>query len=58
MRSRDSVDGIASSYVLDEQGPEFEYRYVQEFSLLHVVQTRSEVNPTFYPMGTGDFLRG
>jgi hypothetical protein len=38
---------------------EFESRYVQEFSLLHVVQTGSGVHPTSYPMGTaGSFPEG
>jgi hypothetical protein len=36
------------------EGSEFETRYGQEFSLLHVVQTGSGVHPTSYPMGMGD----
>jgi hypothetical protein len=34
------------------EGSEFETRYGQEFSLLHVVQTGSGVHPTSYRMGT------
>jgi hypothetical protein len=34
------------------KGSEFESRWGQEFSLLHVVQTDSEAHPTSYPMGT------
>jgi hypothetical protein len=34
---------------------EFESRWGQKFSLLHVVQTGSEVHLTSYPMGTGGF---
>jgi hypothetical protein len=51
--SRDSVVGIATSYGLDDRGVEFESRYGEEFSLLQIVQTGSEVHPTSYPMGTG-----
>jgi hypothetical protein len=47
LRSRDSVVGIATSYGLD-----------QEFSLLQIVQTSSEVHPTSYPMGTGGSFPG
>jgi hypothetical protein len=36
------------------EGSEFEYRWGNEFSLLHVVQTGSGVHSTSYPMGTGD----
>jgi hypothetical protein len=35
------------------EGSEFESQKGQEFSLLHVVQTGSGVNPPSYPMGTG-----
>jgi hypothetical protein len=38
---------------------EFEFRYGQEFSLPHIVQTGSGVHPTSYPMGTEvSFPRG
>jgi hypothetical protein len=42
--------------LLDES--EFESRYGQEFSLLHVVQTGSEAHPASYPMGTGGKAAG
>jgi hypothetical protein len=35
------------------KGSEFESRWGQEFSLLHVVQTGSGVHPASYPMGAG-----
>jgi hypothetical protein len=35
------------------KGSEFESLWGQVFSLLHVVQTGSEVHPTSYPMGIG-----
>jgi hypothetical protein len=41
---RDSSVGIATGYGLEDQG-------VKNF--LHVVQTRSGVHPTSYPMGKG-----
>jgi hypothetical protein len=57
--SRDSTVGIVTGYGLDAKGSEFESRWRQEFSLLHVVQTGSGAHPTFYPMGTGGlFPRG
>jgi hypothetical protein len=38
---------------------EFEFRYGQEFSLPHVVQTGSGAHPASYSMGTeGSFLGG
>jgi hypothetical protein len=37
---------------------EFESRYSQEYSLLHVVQTGSLVHPTFFPIGTGSSFPG
>jgi hypothetical protein len=41
------------------EGPEFESRWVAEYSFLHVVQTGSGVHPASYPMGTGGlFPRG
>jgi hypothetical protein len=53
--SQDSVVGIVTSYGLDDRKAEiseFESRWGQEFSLLHVVQTGSGVNPISYPMYT------
>jgi hypothetical protein len=46
-----SVKRLATSWTTEAS--EFESRYGQEFSLLHVVQTGSGVHPTSYPMGTG-----
>jgi hypothetical protein len=43
--------GIATG--LTAEGWEFESRYGQEFSLLHVVQTGSGVHPTSYPVRSG-----
>jgi hypothetical protein len=37
---------------------EFESRWGQEFSLLHVFQTGSGIHPTSYPMGKGDSFPG
>jgi hypothetical protein len=31
---------------------------VKNFLFLHVIQTGSEVHPTYYPMGNGAFPRG
>jgi hypothetical protein len=45
------VQRLATGWTTD--GSEFESQYVQEFSLLHVVQIGSGVDPTSYPMGTG-----
>jgi hypothetical protein len=36
---------------------EFEYRYVQEFCLRHVVQTASGSHPASYPVRTRDSSR-
>jgi hypothetical protein len=52
--SWDSVVGIATSYGLDDRGVGVRVPVGQEFSLLHVVQTGFRVNPTSYPMGTGE----
>jgi hypothetical protein len=53
-KSRDSLVGIATGYGLDDQGgQEFESRYGKKFSLFHIVQTGSGVQPTSYKMGTG-----
>jgi hypothetical protein len=38
--------------------PKFEFRQGQEFSLLHVVETGSGVQPTSYPIGTGALSPG
>jgi hypothetical protein len=35
------------------KGSEFEFRWLQEFSLFHVIQTESGAHPTAHPMGTG-----
>jgi hypothetical protein len=57
-RSRDSVVGIATSYGWKTKSSEFEFRYGQEFSLLHVVQTGCGFHPTSYPVGTGGEAAG
>jgi hypothetical protein len=46
-----SVQGLATGWTTE--GSDFESRYCQEFSLLHVVLTDSRVHPTSYSMGTG-----
>jgi hypothetical protein len=56
--SPDSAVGIATGYELDDRRSEFESRYGQEFSLLHVVQTGSGAHPASYPMGTGGSFHG
>jgi hypothetical protein len=40
------------------KGSEFESRWAQEFSLLHVVQIGSGTHPVSYPMGTGGLFPG
>jgi hypothetical protein len=50
-----SAVGIATGWMTE--GSEFESRWGQEFSLLHVVQTGSGVHLT-YPMGTGGSFSG
>jgi hypothetical protein len=40
------------------EGSQFESRWGQEFFLLQIVQTGSEVHPTSYPMGTGGSFSG
>jgi hypothetical protein len=57
-KSRDSAVGIATGYVLDDQGVGVRVPLGKEFSLLHVVQTGSGVHPTSYPMGTGGSFSG
>jgi hypothetical protein len=54
-RSRDSSVGIATG---PRGGREFESRWGQKFSLLHIVQTDSGVHPTSYKMGTGGSFPG
>jgi hypothetical protein len=50
--SRVSTVGIATGWMTE--GSEFESRWVQEFSLLHVIRTGPGVHPTSYhPIGTG-----
>jgi hypothetical protein len=39
-------------------GSEFEYWYIQEFPLIHVLQTGSEAHPASYPMGTSGIFTG
>jgi hypothetical protein len=57
--SQNNAVGIATGYLLDNRGSEFESRWGQELSFLHVVQTGSEFHPTSYPMGNGgSFLEG
>jgi hypothetical protein len=46
-----SVQLLATDWTT--KGSEFESRWGQEFSLLHVVQTCSRSHPASYPMGTG-----
>jgi hypothetical protein len=51
-----SVERLATGWTTE--GLEFESRYDQEFSLLHVIQTGSGVHPTSYPMGSGGSFLG
>jgi hypothetical protein len=44
---------ISSVGINFAKGSEFESRWGQEFSFLHVVQTGSGAHPVSYPMGTG-----
>jgi hypothetical protein len=57
-KSRDSSVGTATGYGLETKGSEFESRWGQEFSLLHVVQTGSGAHSTSYPMGIGGKAAG
>jgi hypothetical protein len=43
---------------LPSEGSEFEFRYGQNFSPLHVVHTDSEAHPDSYPMSNGDSFLG
>jgi hypothetical protein len=57
--NRDNAVGIATGYGLDDRGVGVRVPVGSRISLLHVVQTGSEVHPTSYPMGTGgSFPRG
>jgi hypothetical protein len=56
--SRDSVVGIATRYGLDDRGVGVRVPVGQEFSLLQIFQTGSEVYQTSYPLGTGGSLPG
>jgi hypothetical protein len=40
------------------EGSEFEYRYGEEFSLLQIFQTGSEVHPPSYSLSTGNSFPG
>jgi hypothetical protein len=51
-----SVQRLATGWATE--GSEFEYRWGQEFSLLHVVQTDSGAHPASYPTGTVGSLPG
>jgi hypothetical protein len=56
-RIAQSVWRLATGWTI--KGPEFEFRFGQEFSLLHVVQIGPGAHPASYPMGTGgSFLGG
>jgi hypothetical protein len=58
-KSCDSAVGIATGYVLDDRGVEFESPKGQDFSLFHIVQTGSGAHPVCSPMGTeGSFPGG
>jgi hypothetical protein len=46
-----SVQRLATGWTAE--GSEFESRWGQEFSLLHIVQTGSAAHPTSYAVGTG-----
>jgi hypothetical protein len=58
MRSRVSSVGIATGCGFDDRGVGVQFRYGQEFALLHVVQTGCGAHPTSYPMGTGTLSPG
>jgi hypothetical protein len=40
------------------EGLDFESRYCQKFSLLHILQTGSGAQQASYPMGTGGSFHG
>jgi hypothetical protein len=56
MGSRHSAVCIATGWTAE--GSEFESRWDQEFSLLHVVDTYSGIHPTSYPISTEAFSPG
>jgi hypothetical protein len=58
MWSRDRVVGIATGYGLDDREVGVRVVMVQEFFLLCIVQTGSEVHTTSYTMGTGSAFPG
>jgi hypothetical protein len=58
IKSQHSAVGWATGYGLDDKGSEFESRWKQDLSFLHVVQTGSGAHPASYPMGTGGFFPG
>jgi hypothetical protein len=49
---------IATNYGLDDRGVRVRVPVDQEFSLLQIVQTGSEVHSTPNPMGTGGSFPG
>jgi hypothetical protein len=49
---------ITDTHCCTTKRSDFESLWGQEFSLLHVVQTGSEVHPTYYPMGAGGSIPG
>jgi hypothetical protein len=51
-----STQQLATGWTTEET--KFQSRLSQEFSILHVVQTGSEVHPTSYSMGTGGKAAG
>jgi hypothetical protein len=53
VRSRDISVGTATGWTARVRFPA-----VQDFSLLHSVQTGSGVHPASYPMGTGGYFPG
>jgi hypothetical protein len=52
----ESVWRLATGWTTE--GSEFESRFCQEFSLLHVVLTGSGAHPTLYSMDIGDSFPG
>jgi hypothetical protein len=58
LMSQDSVVSIATGYGLDDQGVEFEFRWGQNFFLLHFVQTALGAHPASYPIIIGGSLPG
>jgi hypothetical protein len=50
--SRDSVVGEPTACGLDDRGSEFEVWRSKEFSIVHIIQTRSRPQVASYRMGT------